>query len=217
MNTLQRAPSRRRALRLFLALALPACSAAAVPPGPTSAASDALDDLARVALEGTPAAVPATTGRRSTEAARQARKRTVRWAASIGESEEWVDAHFTFTPDGAIGVNGSLRVPRKASSFPEGMRWIQGDLDISNTRFTSLASLPPEIGGSLTAYDTQITSLRGMPREIGGNLDLRLVRAHTIPVGIVMSGGGHVLLNRAQHVLAADAKAKGYDVRFLLW
>lgn len=174
---------------------------------------------------------------------KQRKQNVLTWAQTFYDAEylggadveDWMDGTFRFKPDGSVETVGNLDIPSVGVAELPQLARVNGYLNISNNQISRLRGMPGTVEGFVSLSYNRLTNLDGFPQEVGGDVslsfnpltnleglrgktirgDLKLedTPATSVPAGIEL--GGQVVVSSKQTDLAADAKAKGYRVRFL--
>jgi len=86
---------------------------------------------------------------------------------------KWLDdmkiTDYSVDDEGFVNVDGSVDISnKKLTSIPVKFGYVGGNFSCEHNNLTSLQGSPREVGGSFWCSHNNLTSLQGGPREVGG-------------------------------------------------
>jgi len=93
-----------------------------------------------------------------------ARGQLVTWAEGFNAGEDWIDETFVFNPDGTFESTKTISLfSYGISELPRGWKRVNGNLDLSSNKLTSLKGIPTMIEGGLILRNNPLASIKSLP------------------------------------------------------
>lgn len=86
----------------------------------------------------------------------------------------WVKGRWSYDPEtGLVNVRGNFTCHDYGLTSIRGLSfgYISGNVDLTDTKITSLTGFPHTVGGDFLIMRNQISSLEGGPKQVGGDFD----------------------------------------------